>query len=194
MALYPLVKKSSVSMIKFRKIQPRVKQLQERYANDKLTFQKELIKLYAETKANPMAGIVPLFIQIPLFFSLYKVLNISIKMRQAGFVWFIKDLSVADPTNLVNLFGLIPIKPIIHIGILPLLMAISMILQQKISNSYQKNLNEDIQEATNSGKYLPWIFLFVFSGFPSGLLLYWIFSNVISIAQQVYIEKKYGEK
>ena len=194
LALYPMVKKSTVSMMKMKKIQPQMIELQKKYGNDKVAFQKAVMKLYSESKVNPMSGILPLFIQIPVFFALYKVLSISLEMRQAPFIWFLRDLSVADPTNIINLFGLLPIKnPVLHIGILPVLMAVTMIIQQKVMELSQKGetKTESMEAASNASKFMPWIFLFIFAGFPSGLLLYWILSNIISIIQQLYIEYKY---
>lgn len=195
--LYPTVKKSFISMAKMKKVQPEMKRLQEIYKNDKITLQQELVKLYKKYELNPLSGIVPLFIQIPVFFSLYKVISISLNMRQAPFVGYIKDLSAADPTTIFNLFGLLPFEVKFTIGLLPCIMALTMYLQQKITDNMQQqntDLTEQMKTVSNIVKYMPLIFLFMFSGFPSGLLLYWIFNNIITILQQLYINNKYLSK
>ena len=184
--MYPITKKSFVSIANIKKIQPKVDQIKKTYSSDKITMNKKLVELYQKEKVNPMSGCLPMLLQIPIFFSLYKVLVISIDMRQAPFFGFIKDLSMKDPTTIWNLFGLLPFKPtFLPIGILPILMSLTMWLQQKMSG--QVNSNPDTASAT---KMMPFIFLLVFSSMPSGLLIYWTFSNIITITQQYYIEKK----
>lgn len=195
MLLYPSVKKSFISMAKMKKIQPEMKRLQELYKNDRITLQQELVKLYKKYDLNPLSSITPIFVQIPVFFSLYKVISVSLNMRQAPFFGYIKDLSVADPTTIFNLFGLLPFNPKIIIGLLPCIMGLTMYIQQKITENMQGKqefdsksmMGEQMKTASKMMKIMPFIFLFIFAGFPSGLLLYWIFNNVITILQQMYI-------
>lgn len=197
MILYPSVKKSFISMAKMKKAQPEMKRIQEKYKNDKVAMQQELIKLYKKYELNPMSSITPLFIQIPVFFSLYKVISVNLNMRHAPFFAYIKDLSGADPTSIFNLFGLLPFDVPFKVGLLPCIMALSMYIQQKITDKMQggsENINEDMKAANGMLKYLPLLFLFMFSGFPAGLLLYWIFNNIITILQQMYITNKYMKK
>ncbi len=195
MLLYSNVKKSFVSMAKMKKIQPEMKRLQNIYKNDKITLQQELVKLYKKHDLNPLSSIAPIFIQIPVFFSLYKVISISLAMRQAPFFGYIKDLSVGDPTSIFNLFGLLSYNPKIIIGFLPCLMCLTMYIQQKITENMQGKqefdsksaMDEQMQSANKMMKFMPIIFLFIFSGFPTGLLIYWISNNIITILQQLYI-------
>jgi YidC/Oxa1 family membrane protein insertase len=193
--LYPVVKKSFISMAKMKKVQPEIKRIQEIYKSDKIRLQQELVKIYKKNELNPLSGIVPLFIQIPVFFSLYKVISISIDMRQAKFFGYIRDLSISDPTTIFNLFGLLPYNPRFIVGLLPCLMSLTMYIQQKINDNIQgtndTGTSEEMKSANKMMKYIPLVFLFTFSGFPSGLLLYWIFNNIITIIQQIYINKKY---
>lgn len=196
--LYPTVKKSFISMAKMKKAQPEMKRIQEKYKADKVGMQQELMKLYKKYDLNPLSGILPLFVQIPVFFSLYKVISVSLNMRQAPFFGYIKDLASADPTTIFNLFGLLPYDVNFKVGLLPCIMALSMYIQQKITENMQKNdsveLSEQMKATTSFMKYLPLMFLFMFSGFPAGLLLYWIFNNIITILQQIYITKRYINK
>ena len=189
--LYPTVKKSFISMDKMKKAQPELKRIQQLYKDDKIRLQQEIMKLYKKYNFNPMAGILPLFIQIPIFFSLYKVISVSIYMRQAPFFGYLKDLSEADPTTIFNLFGLLPFEIGYKIGLLPCLMALTMYIQQKIIEKTQSNNTEEMKAANSIVKYMPLLFLFLFAGFPSGLLLYWVSNNIITIFQQIYINKKY---
>ena len=195
-ALYPSVKKSTLSMLKMKKIQPRMKELQEKYKGDTMTLNMKLMELYKKEEVKPLAGITPIFIQIPVFLALYKVFSVSLDMRHAPFFGYIKDLSSADPTSIFNLFGLLPFNIInMQIGFLPCLMAFTMWAQNKLmakNNSAGGGKGDDFATSmSNSMKFLPFIFLFMFSSFPTGLLIYWILSNIISIGQQYYIEKKY---
>jgi YidC/Oxa1 family membrane protein insertase len=191
--LYPSVKKTTVSTSKLKSLQPKLNEIQQRYKDDKMAMQREIIKLYKTQGVNPMGSLMPLFVQIPIFFSLYKVLSISLEMRQANFLSFIGDLSVEDPSNIFNLCGLLPFTPSFRIALLPFLMAFTMFLQQKVIGLGQKDAkqSEEMQVATNVNKWMPLVLLFVFSKLPSGLLLYWTWNNIITIIQQVYIEKKY---
>ncbi len=186
-AMYPFTKKSFVSMGKMKLLQPKIENLRARYANDKMKLNMETMKLYKKENVSPLSGCLPMLVQIPVFFSLYKVLAISIDMRQAPFFGYIKDLSASDPTTIWNLFGLLPFQVnFLHIGFLPCLMAFTMWIQQKLS-SQQTSVNSEAQSAA---KLMPIIFLIMFAGMPTGLLIYWTFSNIISIAQQYWVEKK----
>jgi len=184
---YPLSKKSFVSMAKMKTVQPKVSALKKEYPNDKSKLNKEIMKLYQKEKVNPMSGCLPMFIQIPIFFSLYKVLYVTLDMRHAPFFAFIKDLSAPDPTNILNLFGLLSFETSasFHIGLLPILMSVTIYLQQKLNTQVTDN-----ETAKAMTKYMPIIFLFLFINFPAGLLIYWIFSNIITIVQQFLINKK----
>ena len=187
MAMYPFTKKSLVSMTKIKLLQPKLNVIKNRYSNDKMKMNMEIMNLYKKENVSPLSGCLPMFVQIPVFLALYKVLVISIDMRQAPFFGYIKDLSVADPTTIWNLFGLLPYQiNFLHIGLLPCLMALTMWLQQKMSSS-SSNTPEEMQTAM---KIMPIIFLITFAGMPAGLLIYWIFSNIISILQQLFVEKK----
>ena len=187
MAMYPFTKKSLVSMTKIKLLQPKLNVIKNRYSNDKMKMNMEIMNLYKKENVSPLSGCLPMFVQIPVFLALYKVLVISIDMRQAPFFGYIKDLSVKDPTTIWNLFGLLPYQiNFLHIGFLPCLMALTMWLQQKMSSS-SSNTPEEMQTAM---KIMPIIFLITFAGMPAGLLIYWIFSNIISILQQLFVEKK----
>lgn len=187
LAMYPFTKKSLVSMAKMKILQPKLDVIKNRYSNDKMKMNMEIMNLYKKENVNPLSGCLPMFVQIPVFFSLYKVLVISIDMRQAPFFGYIKDLSVADPTTIWNLFGLLPYQVnFLHIGFLPCLMGFTMWLQQKMSSA-TANTPEEMKTMT---KLMPIIFLVIFAGMPAGLLIYWIFSNVITIIQQLWVEKK----
>ena len=185
--LYPITKKSLITLEIMKEVQPKIKKIQDKYKDDKIKMQQELVKLYTKYNLNPMASIFPLFIQIPVFISLYKVISVSLSMRQASFI-FINDLSIADPTNILNLFGLLKYNPKFKLGILPCIMGLSMFLQQKFSEKFQKI--EDNKDNPSKGmNFMPILFVLVFASFPSGLLLYWIFNNLITIFQQWYVMK-----
>ena len=187
LAMYPFTKKSLVSMAKMKILQPKLESIKAKYPNDKMKVNMEIMNLYKKENVNPLSGCLPMFVQIPVFFSLYKALVISIDMRQAPFFGYIKDLSVADPTTIWNLFGLLPYQVnFLHIGFLPCLMGFTMWLQQKLSSA-TANTPEEMKTMT---KLMPIIFLVMFAGMPAGLLIYWIFSNVITIIQQLWVEKK----
>ena len=192
--MFPFTKKSYVSMAKIKKIQPKIDIIKNRYSNDKITMNKELIELYKKENVSPLSGCLPMLVQIPVFFSLYKVLVISIDMRQAPFFGYIKNLSAKDPTTIWNLFGLLPYNVnFFHIGLLPCLMSLTMWIQQKMSSgsSSNSNTNNETQMAT---RMMPILFLFMFASMPSGLLIYWTFSNILTIGQQYYVEKKLIKK
>lgn len=184
--MYPLAQKSYFSMNQMKQLQPDLVRLRDQYANDKMTLNKEMMALYKRHKVNPLAGCLPLFIQIPVFFSLYKVLFVTLEMRHAPFYGWVKDLSARDPTTIVNLFGLIPWDPpqFLMIGIWPLLMTASMVIQQKLNPAPADPVQAKVM------KMLPYFFLFIFAGFPAGLVIYWTVNNVLSILQQWLLLKK----
>ena len=183
--MYPFTKKSYISMARMKQLQPKMDAIKARYSDDKMKMNKELVELYNKEKISPLSGCLPMLVQIPVFFSLYKVLVISIDMRQAPFIGYIKDLSVKDPTTIWNLFGLLPFQTnFLQIGLLPCLMSLTMWIQQSMTN--QSSSNDEVQKAT---KWMPIIFLIIFAGMPAGLLIYWTFSNILTILQQYYLEK-----
>lgn len=197
--LLPIAGKSFESMAKMRKIQPKILELQKRYKDDKLRLNQETLALYKKENVNPAAGCLPMFIQIPVFFSLYKVLSVSIEMRQAPFFGWIQDLSARDPSSVFTLFGLVPwpIPGILNIGVWPVLMGLTMYLQQKMNPQSAPATNAPDapgNEMVKAMKWMPVIFTFMMGNFASGLVIYWTWSNVLSIAQQRYVMHKYGVK
>jgi YidC/Oxa1 family membrane protein insertase len=193
---FPLANKSYASMAKMKAVQPQMMALRERFANDKAKQQQELMELYKREKINPLAGCLPIVIQIPVFFSLYKVLFVTIEMRHAPFFGWIHDLSAQDPTNIFNLFGLIPldptvlplIGPFLHLGIWPIIMGITMWVQMK--------LNPAPPDPTQAMifNWMPLIFTFMLANFPAGLVIYWAWNNLLSVVQQSVIMRKHGAK
>ena len=187
---YPLANKSYRSMSQMKKLQPEMVKLRERYENDKQKMQQELMALYKREKVNPMAGCLPILVQIPVFFALYKVLFVSIEMRHAPFFGWIQDLSAPDPTSLFNLFGLLPfgVPGFLMIGVWPLLMGITMFLQFRLNPQPADPIQAKVM------MFLPVIFVFLFATFPAGLVIYWTWNNILSIAQQWLIMKRMGVK
>ncbi len=187
-AFFPLANKSYEAMAKMKKLQPQMEQLRERYKDDKAKQQQELMTLYQKEKINPLAGCLPILVQIPVFFALYKVLYVSIDMRHAPFFGWIKDLSAADPTSLFNLFGLLPfaVPEFLHIGIWPIIMGITMWLQMQLNPPQPDPVQQQIFS------WMPLLFTFLLGTFPAGLVIYWAWNNVLSIAQQSYISHKQG--
>ncbi len=183
--MLPLSNRSYVSMFKMKNLQPEVVRIRELYKDDSLRQHKEIIALYKKNNVNPMSSILPMVVQVPVFFALYKVLFVTIEMRHAPFYLWIKDLSAPDPTNIFTLFGLFSYNFPISIGILPIILGVTMIIQQKISEKDQIN-RDDVQ--MNVMRFLPYISIFIFSSFPSGLVIYWIFSNVMTLIQQSLIK------
>jgi YidC/Oxa1 family membrane protein insertase len=188
LVFFPLANKSYESMSKMKKLQPEMKKLQERFKEDKAKQQQALMELYRKEKVNPMAGCLPIFIQIPVFFSLYKVLLVAIEMRHAPFIGWIKDLSAPDPTTIFNLFGLIPWTPpqFLMLGVLPLLMGLSMWVQMRLNPTPPDPIQAQVFT------YMPIIFTFMLAHFPAGLVLYWTWNNILSFAQQALIMKRQG--
>jgi YidC/Oxa1 family membrane protein insertase len=187
-AFYPLANKSYESMAKMKKLQPEMERLKERYKDDKVGMQKELMGLYQKEKINPMAGCLPVLLQIPVFFSLYKVLFVTIDMRHAPFYGWIKDLSAPDPTSLFNLFGLLPyaVPEALQIGIWPLIMGVTMWVQMQLN---PKQPDPTQQMIFN---WMPVMFTFMLGTFPAGLVIYWAWNNLLSILQQSLIMKRNG--
>ncbi|WP_265563223.1 membrane protein insertase YidC [Sphingomicrobium arenosum] len=185
--LYPLANKQFRSMAGMRRIQPKMKALQERYKDDKQRLQQEMLKLYQEEKLNPAAGCLPIFLQIPIFYALYKVLLVSVEMRHQPFALWLTDLSAPDPLTPVNLFGLLPFTPpsMIAIGVLPILLGITMWLQFKLNPAPMDPVQKQVFGI------MPWILMFVMAPFAAGLQLYWVVSNILTIAQQKYLYHKY---
>lgn len=188
-AVFPLASKSFRSMAKMRIVAPRLKELQEKYKDDKTRLQMEIFELYKRENANPFSGCWPLIIQIPIIFALYKVILISVELRHAPFWGWIHDLSAADPTSFANLFGLINYQPpqALMIGAWPVLFCVTMILQKRITPPMPDATQERLQT------YFPFIAMVMMAQFASGLLIYWTWSNVLSLFQQYYILNKYGE-
>ena len=186
--LYPLANKAYASMSKLRKLQPDTILLRERYKDDKAKMNTEMMALYRKEKANPMAGCLPMLVQIPVFFALYSVLFATIEMRHAPFFLWIDDLSAPDPLTFITVFGLLewPAPEFLLIGIWPILFAVTMLLQMKLNPQPVEPLQQKIM------MFLPIIFLFMFARFPSGLVVYWTWNNVLSIAQQWLIMRRMG--
>ena len=192
----PLAYKSYVSMARMKELQPELEALKERSGDDKQMMQREMMKLYKDKKVNPAAGCLPILIQIPIFFSLYKVIFVTIELRQSAFFGWLRDLSLPDPSSLYNLFGLLPwaapahgtLLATVFIGALPILLGISMWLQQK--------LNPAPADATQKMifAWMPWVFMFMLGSFASGLVLYWITNNTITFSQQYLIMRSHGHK
>ncbi|QKX02369.1 membrane protein insertase YidC [Wolbachia endosymbiont of Dirofilaria (Dirofilaria) immitis] len=179
--MLPLSNRSYISMFKIKILQPEVTRIKELYKNDNLKQHKEIVALFKRNKVNPMSSILPIIVQIPVFFALYKVLFVTIEMRHAPFYLWIKDLSAPDPINIFTLFGLFNYNFPVSVGILPAILGITMIAQQKISEKDHNN-EDDVQ--VNIMRFLPYISIFIFSSFPAGLVIYWIFSNIITLIQQ----------
>jgi len=177
---FPLANKSYRAMAKMKKLQPEMMRLREQYGDDKARMNQELMALYKKEKVNPMAGCLPIVIQIPVFFALYKVLFVSIEMRHAPFFGWIQDLSAPDPTSLFNLFGLLPydVPGVLTIGVWPLLMGATMVLQFKLNPQPADPMQARIM------MLLPLFFIFLFAAFPAGLVIYWTWNNILSIGQQ----------
>jgi len=186
--MFPIADKQFKSMAAMRKIQPKLKAIQERYKDDKPKLQQEMLKLYQQEKINPAAGCLPILLQIPIFYALYKVLLVSVEMRHQPFVGWIRDLSAPDPLTPINLFGLLNFTPpyFLMIGILPILLGVTMWLQFKLNPAPMDPTQQQIFSI------MPWVMVFVMAPFASGLQLYWVTSNLLTIAQQWWLYKRYG--
>ncbi|UAT42624.1 membrane protein insertase YidC [Anaplasmataceae bacterium AB001_6] len=193
-ALIPISLKSYVSTLKMQKISPEIQKIKDKFKDDKVKISQETMKLFKKNKVNPLSDIIPLLIQIPIFFSLYKVLYVSVDMYQAQFFNWITDLSSPDKTSIFNLFGLIDWTPpgmLGSLGILSILLGVSTFVQQYLTTGKRKVQSEHEKII----KFMPYVFVFVSASFPSGLLIYWISSNLFSILQssfmKIFIAKKY---
>jgi YidC/Oxa1 family membrane protein insertase len=193
---FPLANKSYASMAKMKSVQPQLQALKERYPDDKVKQQQEMMEIYKKEKINPIAGCLPVALQIPVFFSLYKVLFVTIEMRHAPFYGWIKDLSAPDPTNLFTLFGLLHFDPTtlpvfghyLALGIWPIIMGISMWVQMKLNPAPPDPTQQMIFS------WMPLIFTFMLAGFPAGLVIYWAWNNTLSVIQQSFIMRRNGVK
>jgi YidC/Oxa1 family membrane protein insertase len=185
---FPLANKSYESMAKMKLLQPEMEKLRERYKDDRAKQQQELMALYREKKINPMAGCLPILLQIPVFFALYKVLYLTIDMRQAPFFGWIKDLSAPDPTSIFNLFGLLPFATpeFLHVGVWPIVMGITMWVQMQLNPQQPDPVQQKIFN------WMPVMFTFLLASFASGLVIYWAWNNLLSLIQQYVIMRKNG--
>ena len=185
--MFPVAQRQFASMAAMRAIQPKVKALQERHKDDKEKLQQETMALYKQEKVNPLAGCLPIFLQIPIFFALYKVLNLAIEMRHQPFALWIKDLSAPDPLHVLNLFGLLPFTPpsFLAIGVLAILLGLTMWLQFKLNPAAMDPMQQQVFAI------MPWMMMFVMAPFAAGLLIYWITSNLLTIAQQKFLYSRH---
>ncbi len=188
LVFFPLANRSYASMSKMKKLQPEMKKLQERFKDDRAGLQQAMMQLYKQEKVNPVAGCWPIVIQIPVFFSLYKVLFITIEMRHAPFFGWIRDLSAPDPTTIFNLFGVIPWDPphSLHLGVWPLIMGVTMFVQMRMNPTPPDKTQAMIFN------WMPLIFTFMLASFPAGLVIYWAWNNTLSVLQQGVIMKRNG--
>ena len=190
LAFFPLANKSYHAMAKMKKLQPQMVALRERFGDDKVRMNQELMAMYKREKVSPVSGCLPILIQIPVFFALYKVLFVTIEMRHAPFFGWIHDLSAPDPTTIFNLFGLIPWNPpaMLMLGAWPIIMGITMYLQQKLNPAPPDPVQQKVFQ------FLPIIFTFMLASFPAGLVIYWAWNNLLSVAQQWIIMRQEGVK
>ncbi|SEA15909.1 membrane protein insertase YidC [Rubrimonas cliftonensis] len=192
--LFPLAYKSFVSMSRMKNLQPEMEKIKERVGDDKMKMQQEMIALYKREKVNPAAGCIPILLQIPIFFSLYKVIFVSLELRHAPFIGWIQDLSAPDPTSWMNLFGLLPFETsaipafltLFSIGVYPIIMGITMWMQQKLNPAPTDPIQAQIFAI------MPFMFMFLLGTFASGLVIYWIANNVLTFAQQYTIMRSQG--
>ncbi|NTF47247.1 membrane protein insertase YidC [Rhizobium rhizogenes] len=187
---FPLASKQYASMANMKRMQPKMEELKAKFGDDRMGLQQATMQLYKEEKINPIAGCWPVLLQIPIFFSLYKVIYITIEMRHAPFFGWIQDLSAPDPTSIVNLFGLLPFTAptILHLGVWPLIMGITMFLQMR--------MNPTPPDPTQAMifNWMPLVFMFMLASFPAGLVIYWAWNNTLSVIQQSIIMKRHGVK
>jgi len=197
LVFFPLANKSYASMAKMKAVQPEMMAIRERFADDKVKQQQAMMELYKKEKVNPVAGCLPMLVQVPVFFALYKVLFITIEMRHAPFYGWVKDLSAPDPTNLFSLFGLLPepsaylgvaLGSFFHLGIWPIIMGITMWFQMKLNPSPPDPTQKMIFD------WMPLIFTFMLASFSAGLVIYWAWNNTLSVLQQSFIMRRHGAK
>jgi YidC/Oxa1 family membrane protein insertase len=188
LVFFPLANKSYVAMSKMKKLAPEMQRIKERFGDDRMRQQQAMMELYKKEKVNPASGCLPILIQIPIFFALYKVLFVTIEMRHAPFFGWIKDLSAPDPTSVFNLFGLIPWEPplFLMIGIWPIIMGITMWVQMKLNPAPPDPIQQKIFT------WMPVFFTFLLASFPAGLVIYWAWNNFLSVIQQAAIMKRQG--
>ncbi|MBC8021442.1 MAG: membrane protein insertase YidC [Methyloceanibacter sp.] len=186
--LFPLANKSYVAMSRMKKLAPEMQRIKERYGDDRMRQQQAMMELYKKEKVNPASGCLPILVQIPIFFALYKVLFITIEMRHAPFFGWIKDLSAPDPTSIFNLFGLIPWDPpaFLLIGIWPIIMGITMWVQMKLNPAPPDPVQAKLFA------WMPVFFTFLLASFPAGLVIYWAWNNLLSVIQQAVIMARQG--
>lgn len=178
--LFPVAQRQFASMAAMRKVQPKMKALQERHKDDKPRLQQEMMKLYQEEKVNPLGGCLPIFVQLPIFVALYKVLSLSIEMRHQPFVLWIRDLSAPDPLTPVNLFGLLPFNPppMLHLGVLAILLGITMWLSMRMSPQQMDPAQQQVMQ------FMPWLMMLFFAPLAAGLQLYYVMNNLLTLLQQ----------
>ena len=189
LAFFPLANKSYRSMAKMRILTPKLQSLRERFGDDRMKLNQEMMALYKSEKVNPAAGCLPVLLQIPVFFALYKVLFVTIEMRHAPFFGWIADLSAPDPSSIFNIFGLLPfsvdfLPPFLQLGAWPIMMGISMFLQMRLNPAPPDPIQAKIFQ------FMPLFFTFLLATFPAGLVIYWTWNNLLSMAQQWYIMKQ----
>jgi YidC/Oxa1 family membrane protein insertase len=187
--MFPVAQRGFASMAAMKAIQPKMKAIQDRHKDDKQKQQQEIMKLYKDEGVNPVAGCLPMLLQIPVFFALYKVLILAIEMRHQPFVLWIKDLSSPDPLHILNLFGLLPFDPpsFLGIGVLALMLGITMFLQFKLNPAQMDPIQQQMF------MIMPWFMMFIMAPFAAGLLIYWITSNLLTIAQQKYLYSRHPQ-
>jgi YidC/Oxa1 family membrane protein insertase len=194
LVLFPLANKSYVSMSKMKKLQPEMARIKERFGDDRMRQQQAMMELYKKEAVNPASGCLPILVQIPVFFSLYKVLFVTIEMRHAPFFGWIKDLSAPDPTSVFNLFGLLPFDPatvpvvghFLMLGAWPLIMGVTMWVQMKLNPAPPDPVQQKVFA------WMPVFFTFLLAGFPAGLVIYWAWNNLLSVIQQSVIMSRQG--
>ncbi len=186
--MFPVAQKQFQSMAAMRKLQPKMKAVQERFKDDKQRQQQEILKLYQQEKVNPAAGCLPIVLQIPVFYALYKTLLVSVEMRHQPFILWIKDLSAPDPLTPINLFGMLHFAPpaFLAIGVLPILVGATQWMSMK--------LNPQPMDPAQAQVFaiMPWFLVFMMAPFAAGLQLYWMTNNLLTIAQQWFLYRKYG--
>jgi YidC/Oxa1 family membrane protein insertase len=190
-ALFPLAYKSFVAMSKMKMLQPEMEKIKERAGDDKMKLQQEMIALYKKEKVNPASGCLPILLQIPIFFSLYKVIFVTLELRHAPFIGWIEDLSAPDPSSWMTLFGLFPweipaILTLFSIGVFPILMGVTMWMQQKLNPQPTDPIQQQIFAI------MPWMFMFMLGSFASGLVIYWTANNILTFVQQYTIMRSQG--
>ena len=186
--MFPIANRQFKSTLAMRHVQPKLKALQARWKDDKPRQQQEMMKLYKEEKINPAAGCLPIFLQIPVFYALYKVLMVSVEMRHQPFILWIKDLSAPDPLTPVNLFGLLHFSPpaFLAIGVLPILVGATQWLTMKLNPQPMDPTQQQIFSI------MPWLLVFIMAPFAAGLQLYWMTNNVLTLLQQWWLYRRFG--